>query len=179
MARITRRNALAVGAALALGACSDEAPQELDEGDDLSKYAPRLAEIAEEKRAVKAWLEEHRGALPSTYEEIIRLPSAYREPVALALSPIEASAIMREHFRCVILSRPDLTAEQREVIAETSALISPAWITMDPAARGAAWLAGIGKREMREFTIADRVRIFESIGPEDDGVRQRIIDKTA
>jgi hypothetical protein len=177
MDRITRRNALAAGAALALGACSDEAPEELNEDDDLSKYAPRLAEIAEEKRAVNAWLEEHRGALPSTYEEIVRLPSAYRVPVVAALPTAQAWAVMDEHFR-IAGEDAGRTAAQRELIADVRAYLSPAWWAAERVERNGAWIREFGEREMRAFGLADRVRIFESIGPEDEGVRKRILDKT-
>lgn len=179
MDTITRRSALAAGAALALSAVSKDAPADQDEALDLSEYAPRLAEIAEEKRAVATWIEEHRGALPSTYDELVMLPSAYRVPVVLVLPPVQASAILREHFRCAVEARPAMTAEQREVIAATSSFITPAWFASERQARVTAWYAAIGEDADDAFTLAERIRIFESIGPEDDGIRARVADATA
>jgi hypothetical protein len=200
--RITRRSAIAAGAALAVGACSDEAPSSqwtwpipypeyvarvaeiaaelpvVDPAVELPEYAPRLAEIAEEKRAVAAWIEEHRDALPSSYHELVRLPSAYRVPVALALPVVLASAIMDEHLQRAGADA-GRTEEQREVIADVRAYMSPTWWAGEPVARAMAWQREIGERVDETFTLADRIRIFESIGPEDDGIRRRIADRAA
>jgi hypothetical protein len=179
MDTIPRRRALAAGAALVLVACSDEAPPPQDDARAFPEYAGRLAEIAEEDSAVAAWIEEHRDALPTDYDELVQLPSAYRVAVALELPSAAASAILREHFRRAIASRPEMTAEQRELIAATSDFVSPAWVATERQTRVMAWHAVFGQRIDRAFTLAERIRVFESIGPEDDGIRARIADVTA
>jgi hypothetical protein len=172
----SRRSALAAGAALVLVACSEEVPPARDDAHEFPEQAARLAEIADEEGAIATWIEEHRGNLPTSYDEIVRLPSAYRVPVALVLPPVQASAILREHFRHAVAARPQMTAEQLEVITATSSLVTPAWVAMERQARVMAWHAAIGEPADDAFTLAERIRIFESIGPEDDGLRRRIAD---
>lgn len=174
MDTISRRSALAAGAALALAACSEEAVPPTDIALDYPEYAPRLAEIAEEERAVATWIEEHRDALPTSYDELVQLPSAYRVPVVLGLPPALASAIMQEHLRRA--AGPEMTAEQREVIANVREFLTPAWFTSERQARVMACHRAFGERIASEFTVAENIRVFEAIGPEDDWVRRRIVD---
>jgi hypothetical protein len=42
-----------------------------------------------------------------------------------------------------------------------------------------AWYTALGQRADDAFTRAERIRVFKSIGPEDDGIRTRIADATA
>ena len=98
MDTITRRNALAAGAALVLVACSEAAAPPSDDALGYPEYAPRLAEIAEEERAVAAWIEEHRGALPTDYDELVLLPSAYHVPVALVLAPDRCALLVPQPY---------------------------------------------------------------------------------
>lgn len=179
MDTISRRSALAAGAALALVACSEEAPPELDAALDFPEYAPRLAEIAEEERAVATWIEQHRDTLPTDYDALVRLPSAYRIAVVLALPPASASAIMRDHLQRTGAAHSGMTEEQREVIADVGAFLSPAWFAGERQARVTAWHRAFGQRIDGAFTLAEKIRIFESIGPEDDGIRRKIAEATS
>jgi hypothetical protein len=179
MDTISRRSALAAGAALALVACSEEAPSEQEGAIDFPEYAGRLAEIAEQERAVATWIEQHRDTLPTTYDALVRLPSAYRVAVVLALPPASGSAIMRDHLQRASAAQPGMTEEQREVVADVGAFLSPAWFAGERQARVTAWQRAFGQRIDGAFTLAERIRVFESIGPEDDGIHRKIADATA
>ncbi len=99
--------------------------------------------------------------------------------MVLALSPIPASTILREHLRRAVVARPAMTATQREVIADAQAFLAPAWFARDRQERVAIWHERFGHRIDAAFSFAERVRIFESVGPEDDGIHARIGDATA
>ncbi len=174
MDTVSRRSALAAGAALVIVACSDDAPLDRDHARDFPEHASRLAELADEEHAVATWIEEHRRSLPTSYDELVLLPSAYRVAVVLELPPATASAIMREHLQRA--ARPEMTAEQREVIADVAELLSPAWFTEKRALRVMAWHRAFGERINRTFELAEKIRVFESIGPEDEGLRRRIAE---
>lgn len=107
---VSRRSTLAAAATLALVACSEAEPDQVDaevEGaGDPREALAKLAVCEEENRAVTAWVEEYRGALPTDHDELARLPSAYRLGVFLALPPASASALMQRG--CVGASRTPL-----------------------------------------------------------------------
>jgi hypothetical protein len=187
MDTLTRRSALAAGAAFALVACSEPEPGEVREAgeepsnspEDAAKIAAweaRVAALEEESRAVAAWVEQHRGALPTDYDELARLPSAYRLAVFLALPPEHASALIQEHLRRSVVARPEMTAAQREVISQAQALFLPAWYAGQHEMRVAVWQGPFGQRVDQVFSREERIRLFGTIGPEDDGIRAKIAD---
>lgn len=178
MDAVSRRSALAAAATLALAACSEAEPEDVgadveDSGDPPEALA-ELAAWEEESRAVTAWVEEHRSALPTDYDELARLPSAYRLGVFLALPPASASALMQEHLRRSAAARPEMTEAQRAVIAEAREVFTVAWYAGEHDDRVAVWKGPFGQRVDASFSHAENIRIFGSIGPEDEGLRRRI-----
>ena len=96
-------------------------------GDPPEALAAFAAWEEDENRAVTAWVEEHRGALPTDHDELVRLPSAYRLGVFFALPPESASALMQEHVRRSVAARPEMTEAQHAVILEAKEVFTVAW----------------------------------------------------
>ncbi len=138
-----------------------------------------LAAWEEERRVVAAWIEQNRDALPTDYDELARLPSAYRGAVLLVLAPEHASALLQEHLRRSVAARPDMTAAQREVIAQAQQIFTPAWCAGSQEMHAATWQGSFSQSMGDAFSVAERIRIFGSIGPEDDDIHRRIAEATA
>lgn len=156
-----------------------DAPEEigeLAEWEDANRAM--LAAWEEERRTVAAWIEQNRATLPTDYDELARLPSAYRRAALLVLAPEHASALVQEHLRRAVAARPEMTAAQREVIAEAQQIFTPAWCAGSDEMHVATWQGPFGQRMGDAFSVAERIRIFGSIGPEDEGIRQRIAEAT-
>jgi hypothetical protein len=146
-------------------------------------YSPealaRIAAWEEENRAVDAWLERNRGAIPADYDELARLPSAYRIAALPMLSPEQASVLVQEHLRRSIAARPEMNDAQRSAVALAQQLFTPAWYAGPHETRVAAWQGELGQRLDEAFDLPERIRIFGSIGPEDEGLRAKIADAVA
>ena len=78
--------------------------------------------------------------------------------------------------RCSLTAQLVLDFIGTRIASATSSLVSPAWLGEERQARVMAWHAAIGQRADDAFTLAERIRIFESIGPEDDETRRRIAE---
>jgi hypothetical protein len=175
---VSRRSALAAAATLALVACSEAEPEqvgaELEAAGDPPEALAALAAWEEENRAVNAWVEAHRSALPTDYDELARLPSAYRLGVFLALPPASASALMQEHLRRSVAARPEMNEAPRALIAGAQEVFTVAWYAGQHDDRVAVWQGPFGQRVDALFSHAENIRIFGSVGPEDEGLRRRI-----
>ena len=171
MDAISRRSALAAAATLGLVACSEAEPDEVgadvEGAGDPPEALAKLAAWEEENRAVTAWVEEHRSALPTDYDELARLPSAYRLGVFLALPPANASALMQERLRRSVAARPEMTEAQRALIAEAREVFTVAWYAGQHDNRVAVWQGPFGQRVDALFSHADeglRRRIANAVG---------------
>lgn len=169
---IPRRSALSADA---LGSPEDTAGLAAWEEANRAMLAAR----EEERRTVAAWIEANRGGLPTDYDELGRLPSAYRRAAILVLAPEHASALVQEHPRRSVAARPEMTAAQREVIAEAQQIFTPAWCAGSQELHASLWQGPFSQHMGEAFSVAERVRIFGSIGPEDEGIRRRIAEATA
>jgi hypothetical protein len=95
----------------------------------------------------------------------------------LLLSPAEKSALVQEHLRRSIAARPWLTEEQRAVIDLAREAMTPAWYEATPEERQ-RWGDRWGQRIGEAFDHGEFIRIFGSIGPEDEAIRQMIAEAT-
>lgn len=162
MDTIPRRSALAAGATLVLTGC-------VGSGDEA------IPAVGDDTATIAAWIEQRRGSLPTDYDELGRLPFPYRREIVQRLSSVEQSALKQEHLRQAIASRPWLTAEQRAVIDLAREAMTPAWFEATPEERQ-RWGTRWGQRIGEAFDQPEFIRIFGSIGPEDDAIRQMITD---
>lgn len=183
MPPVNRRSTLVFGAALALVACSpsdtSSVPAPLEDSDCPPELAAKVAAWEAENRAVEAWVEQNRGSIPADYDELSRLPTAYRLAGAQTLSPVQVSALVQEHLRRCVAARPEMTDEQRGAIAFASEVFTPAWYDGGYEARAAAWQGELGERIDKVFSLPETIRIFHTIGPEDEGLRAKIADAVA
>lgn len=177
MDAMTRRRALAAGAALTLGACSDAGQDEAPAVDESPLYsAEALAEIAaweEENRVEAAWLKENRATLPIDYDGLAELPWRHRRTAANALPPATQAALMAEHLRRSVASRPDMNEEQRAVIAQVQELLTHSWYFEDGDARQRVWERELLKRSTDAFSGPEWHRIFGTLGLKCDESRAR------
>jgi hypothetical protein len=73
---------------------------------------------------VREWVEEHRGALPSTYEAISRFPMQYRKSIFSASPPRVKSSLWKDHISRYIVVHASMTLEQRSVLDEMMHFLS-------------------------------------------------------
>jgi hypothetical protein len=159
---VNRRNALAAGAALVLTSC-------------VGPGGEAIPAVGDDTATIAAWIEQHQESLPTEYDEIALLPFPYRLEIASRLSPEQKSALIQEHLRRAIEARPGMTEEQRAVIDLAREAMTPAWYAATPDERQ-VWGDKWGHRIGTAFEPGEYVRIFGSIGPEDDAIRQMITE---
>jgi len=119
----------------------------------------------DESATIAEWVEQHREDLPTDYDELALLPSPYRGAVFVRLSPEARSALVQEHLRRCVDARPWLTPEQRDVIDLARESLTPAWFeaTFDDR-----------QRRSKMWGAPEWIRLFGSIGPEDEAIRKTI-----
>lgn len=76
--------------------------------------APAFAE--NEATGARAWVEAHRDALPTRYDDVVAYPVSYRRAIHEALPPKSRSGLWTEHLRRYAADRPQLTANQRTLV---------------------------------------------------------------
>jgi hypothetical protein len=177
MSTLTRRSALAAFTALAL-----PAQPEATEGYEDSRpvfvpleHSPfreidvdTLNARRLESHEGSVWAYDHRDSLPTDYEEIDDLPANYREAVLAALPVTTTVALVLERIQRCADADPDLTDEQRAVIAGAPLTLTPEWSEASNDEREARWPdGGFWQRTREAFTAEEWSRIFGSDDIED------------
>jgi hypothetical protein len=172
MSTMTRRGALAACAALALPVrpeveVIDEDPRPVFvpyprspfPDDDVDAFNARMMKSHEGL----VWVYDHRDNLPTEYEEIDRLPPNYREALLDALPVATVIDLVLERIQRCTDAYPDLTDEQRAVIASAPLTLTPEWCEASGEVREAQWPDGGFWQHTREvFTSEEWCRIFGS-----------------
>lgn len=93
-------------------------------------------------------------------------------------STVMVSALVQEHLQRSIEARPGMTRDQQAAITLAHQLMTPAWYeaTPDERQRGSKVWAD---RSRAVFDTPEWIRIFGSIGPEDEDMRQKIASASA
>lgn len=169
MKTLTRRSALAAGAALALPvgpalAC-DENPRPVFMpltrnpyriGDLVTLNAARYAQYEG-----AAWAWDHRDNLPTSYDELDRLPLNIREAVIEALPIATAVELVLERIQRSADADREMTDEQRAVLAEAPRYVTPEWAEASTDAREAMYPdGGWWQRAKEVFCTEEWRRIF-------------------
>ncbi|SDO96987.1 hypothetical protein SAMN04487905_101286 [Actinopolyspora xinjiangensis] len=81
---------------------------------------PALAE--QRCAAARRWVEANANNLPTTYDEIIAYPMAYRRAIYAKLSPERRSEFWSRHLRRYRTENPEVTTEQKQVLDEAAAV---------------------------------------------------------
>ncbi len=93
-------------------------------------------------------------------------------------SAVTVSALVQEHLQRSIDARPSMTEDQRAAIALARELMTPAWYRATSEERE-RWSKTWADRSCAAFDTPEWIRIFGSIGPEDDAIRQKIANAEA
>jgi hypothetical protein len=106
---------------------------------------------------------------PTSYDDIAPLPREEQLAAFKAASPVEKAAIYRAHFTH-FAARPGVTAEQREVLLRSAALVSPDWYALAADAPGWAERVQVPRDEMERVLRAafgdEASRITMTLGAE-------------
>lgn len=177
MSTLTRRSALAAFTALAL-------PAQLEATEGYEDPRPVFVPLEHspfreidvdtlnarrlESHEGSVWAYDHRDHLPTDYEEIDRLPANYREALLAALPVATTVDLVLERIQRCTDADPDLTDEQRAVIAGAPLTLTPAWCEASGEEREASWPdGGFWQRTREAFTEKEWSRIFGSEDIED------------
>lgn len=172
MSTMTRRGALAACAALALPVPSEMGVADEDlrpvfvpltrnpfPGTDLDVLNANLLE----RHKGSVWVYDHRDDLPTEYEEIDSLQASYREALLDALPVATVVELVLERIQRCTDAYPDLTDEQRAVIASAPLTLTPEWCEASGEERVAKWPDGGFWQHTREvFTSEEWCRLFGS-----------------
>ena len=80
----------------------------------------------------QAWVENHLGELPESYQGISALPPTYRRAIFSALPPQQKSALRQEHLEARWEQNPEWTPRQRDIVRQARALFTPAFFSRTP-----------------------------------------------
>jgi hypothetical protein len=117
---------------------------------------------------IEAWCDAHSNELPSGLAELSRYPMAFRRVIINRVPGATRAAMWSDHFRAVLESEPELSAEQRLFLAD---LISRAPALFAGTVQDAQpRLAEVFGRIPQLFTPVLAQHLFTSIGmPEPPG----------
>ncbi len=98
--------------------------------------------------AMRAWVEAHKDALPTTLAELSRFPIPFRKVIVNTVTPELRTALWREHLLTFLEPPTDLTPEQQELIRDAIAEL--------PGIFGNSLEAG----QARARVLEDRMRVL-------------------
>ena len=172
MSTMTRRSALAAGAALVLPVESavkpvDENPRPVFvpltrnpfPGGDLDSLNANLLE----RHEGQVWAHDRRDTLPTDHDEIDRLPASYRHALLDALPISTAVALVLERIQRCADADPHLTDDQRALLASAPLTVTPEWCAASGDEREAKWPdGGFWQRTREAFEPEEWSRVFGS-----------------
>jgi len=113
MDALTRRSALAAGAIMVPTSCASS-------GDE------SVSAAGDDPTTIAAWVERRSDGLPTTYDELARLPHEAQLANFAAAAPPKKALIYRGYFEH-LAARRDVTTDQRKALLRSAALVSPEW----------------------------------------------------
>ncbi|MEU4491233.1 bacteriocin fulvocin C-related protein [Streptomyces purpurascens] len=121
---------------------------------------PAFAE--NEHEAARRWVLAHRGALPTTYDDVVAHPLSHRRAIHEALPPKARSGLWAEHLRRFGADHPQLSAAQRRVWDRAVAVASdPATFEGEPPAE----VAELGRAAREAFGPDGARAMLAVLGP--------------
>lgn len=103
------------------GGCAFETDSTHGEESEAA-WAP--LEESDECATIQAWIEANRDRLPSTYDDLSRIPMSYRRRAFATYSPVVKSSLWREHLSRYMASHPSMTLEQQAVMSKAMSILS-------------------------------------------------------
>ena len=110
---------------------------------------------------IRAWVEAHQDALPSTLAELSQLPIPFRKVIVAFISPERRVAFWREHMTTFVGPDSKLTAEQQAFVQESSHNLPSLLAAPAPNPVIVAWEA----RMVGLFSRLEAGPIFGMVGP--------------
>jgi hypothetical protein len=169
MKTITRRSSLVGIAALALPVPSVDAATEDARPVfvPLTQLSPLLGDLDTmnaklfERHEADVWVYEHRDNLPADYDDLDRLPLKVRQAVLKALPVAIAVDLLLERIQRSADADPEITDEQRAVLADAYLTVTPEWAAASNEERETMCPdGGFWERARSAFTDEDWRRIF-------------------
>ena len=112
---------------------------------------------------IEAWVEAHRGDLPTNLAELSRYPMAFRRVIVNSVPREVRAAWWGEHLQAVLATEAELSAEQRACIQE-HILALPSIFGVG-AGDKPAQIGGPDDQMTTLFTAELQGRIFQTLGP--------------
>ncbi|HEX4495553.1 MAG TPA: bacteriocin fulvocin C-related protein [Thermoanaerobaculia bacterium] len=135
-------------------------------------FALALPMVAQDNSCtqLQAWLHSNQASLPSTYDQLLAYPLAYRPTVFDALSPKIKAQILVAHFQKYVDEHPGISSGQISVIQEAIELASrPDFFTTRPT--DALWDSAVQQpiqdfegKALFQFTREEFKAIFTRLG---------------
>ncbi|WP_219469439.1 bacteriocin fulvocin C-related protein [Nonomuraea rhizosphaerae] len=110
-----------------------------------------------------AWVQANSDRLPRTYAEYSTFSFAYRKAIYRRLTPDTKARLWTEHFGHYLDGHPDLSAEQRHVIADAQVLVPEVHRQDRPFDRDK--LDALGGRAVAAFGADEAHDLFATLGP--------------
>ncbi|MEE8585571.1 MAG: hypothetical protein V3T83_12035, partial [Acidobacteriota bacterium] len=96
----------------------------------------------------QAWVENHGGELPASFQEISAFPPAYRRAIFSSLSPQQRSDLRHEQLDFHLMRNPEWSPDQKEIVRQGRALFRPEFFRHDP--QSPAWNSAVAE-PFRDF----------------------------
>lgn len=108
-----------------------------------------------------AWVERHQHELPTTLDELARLPMPFRSVIVNAVEPARRAHFWSEHLQSFLGPTSTLSAPQQEFVATTIPELPKLLSAPAPNAVMIDWEA----RAAKVFSRAEAAALFAAIGP--------------
>jgi hypothetical protein len=110
---------------------------------------------------IRAWVEAHQDALPTTLAELSTFPVPFRKVIVGFIPHDTRLALWREHLTGIAREDQELTPEQRAFVQEAAVLVPSLMAAPAPNPIIVAWEARMGGL----FSRPQASRIFGTLGP--------------
>lgn len=121
----------------------------------------------------QAWVEDHRGELPASFQEISAFPPAYRRAIFSTLSPRQRSDFRREQLEAYLKQNPRWTPAQKEIVRQAARLFEPEFFRHDPSSL--SWNSAVAgpfrafrSQALQAFDEREFRRVFVALGTASD-----------
>jgi hypothetical protein len=118
---------------------------------------------------MQGWIAQHRGSLPSTYDDILRFPAECRKLLFNEQPPAVQSALWRTQLTRYREQHPALTAEQSAVLGRAIELLSPSVFAVPTGApersRADRQLRDLEQQAIKAFGVEETRALLAQLGP--------------
>ena len=131
----------------------------------LAAVTPLQVSAEESCSDIQAWVASNANNLPDSYDTYMQYSSSYRRAMWAYLSPQVKSAIWTHHLELFLNAHPDLTAEQLDVVKESSFLATPDRFEDSARSSTLAALKDLQLKAQTVFAKEEVARLLVQLGP--------------